>query len=99
MAPGDSDETIRAKLLRALHRGGYYAPRGISVTGLVNAAPVASDDVGRAKEVTHEMARDGDEPVIYKVTGEAVMLESDEEDWVAARIEVHDADQLTWDLK
>ena len=100
MAP-DDDATIKAKLLKTLHRGGYYAPRGISVTGLVNAAPVPSEDVGRAKELVHDMAASDEEPVTYKVTGEAVMLESssESEDWTAARIRHYDEEQLTWDLK
>jgi hypothetical protein len=38
--------------------------------------------------------------VTYKVTGEAVMLESssESEEWTAARIRHYDEEQLTWDL-
>lgn len=96
MAP-DSDDTIRAKLLKTLDRGGFYDPRGIAVDNLVNRAPVRSDDAGRAKELVHEMAADDSEPLVYKIVGESVMLEQDSRDWTLARIEYYDEEYLPWD--
>ena len=95
----DSDDTIRAKLVRTLHRGGFYEPRGISVQGLANRAGVAASDEGRAAELTHELARADASPVIYKRVGDSVMLEVDSEDWVSAYIRRHDPEQLMWDLQ
>lgn len=98
MTNGD-DPTIRAKLLKTMHSNGYYQPRGVSVDGLVNQAPVASHNVGRAKTLVHEMANSDAEPVMYKVVGDAVMLKSDSTDHVMARIRIHDEEMLPWDRK
>jgi hypothetical protein len=67
----------------------------------VNAAPVPSEDVDRAKELVHEMAAGDEAPITYKVTSEAVMLESssESEDRTAARIRHCDQEQLILILK
>jgi hypothetical protein len=95
----DTDDTIRAKVVRAMHRNGFYEPRAVSVDGLASLSPVASDDEGRTKELIHEMARAEASPVVYKRVNQSVMLEVDSEDWVAAYIRRHDPDQLPWRLK
>ena len=95
----DSDDTIRAKLVRTLHRGGFFEPRSISVQGLANRSGVATSDEGRAAELAHELAREDASPVIYKRVGNSVMLEVDSEDWAVAFIRRHDPEQLMWDWK
>jgi hypothetical protein len=94
----DEPDTIRAKVLKSLHRGGFYAPRGISIQGLASMA-VATSDEKKAKELINEMARDDSTPIIYKDVGQAVMLETDSTDWVGDCIRRWDDDQLTWDLR
>jgi hypothetical protein len=65
IAPDDTSEReiIAAKLVVTLHRGNFYGERAISVDGLVNRAPVRSDQIGTARQVTHEMATSEDVPV------------------------------------
>lgn len=97
MTPSDADSTIRAKLLKTLDRGGFYAPKGIATDNLVNRAPVPSNDAGRAKDLVHAMATDEAEPVVYKIVGESVMLDKDSRDWVMSRIGYYDEEYLPWD--
>ena len=94
-----SDDTLKAKMARALHRNGLYEPAAWGIEKLVSRAGMASEDHGRAKELAHEMARDEACPVIYKRVDTAVMLEKDTTQWVAAYVRRHDKDQLTWDLE
>jgi len=95
----DSDDTIRAKIVRTLHRGSFYEPQAIGINGLASAAPVASSDEGRVKTLADELAREEASPVIFKQVGKSVMLEVDSQQWVAAYIRRHDEEQLTWDLR
>jgi|GEM_PF-3810683 len=97
MTPSNTDSTIRAKLLKTLDRGGFYEPKAIAVDNLVNRAPVPTDSAGRAKELSHTMASDEAEPVVYKIIGESVMLEKDSRDWAMARIAHYDEEYLPWD--
>jgi len=99
MAQNERD-TIAAKLVVTLHRGGFYGARAISVDGLVNRAPIRSDQVGGARQIIHEMASADDAPVRYKIDGDSVSL--DDEDWdgqIVDFIRAMDSDQLPWDLR
>lgn len=102
MTNGDDSErdTIAAKLVVTLHRGNFYGARAISVDGLVNRAPVRSDQIGQARQIVHEMAKSDDAPVRYKIEGQSVAL--DDEMWegqIADFIRAMDSEQLPWDLK
>lgn len=97
MSPQDNDNTIRAKVLRYLDRNGITYPRHKTIEQVSTKAPVAASDEGRAKDLTHEMARDDSYPVRYRETDTTVCLEVDSQRWVASRIRSLDASQLTWD--
>jgi hypothetical protein len=99
MTDDDFPAEIAAKLTNTLHRGTFYCPRAISVQGLVNRAPVATDEMGEAKQVCHDMATADDTPVQYQVPGESVCLSKDWEDQVGDFIRALDPDQVPWDLQ
>lgn len=97
--PENGRSTLKAKVLSTLDRQGFYAPRAVAVEDLPNFVGVEAHEQGDVKEVTHEMARDEAEPVIYKVIDETVMLEQDSDQWAASRVRYHDADELEWPHK
>jgi len=93
-------DSIAAKLVVTLHRGNFYGSRAISVDGLVNRAPVRSDQLGDARQIVHEMASSEDAPVRYQVDGESVTL--DDEEWdgqIVDFLRAMDASQIPWDMK
>jgi hypothetical protein len=92
----DSDDTIRAKLLKTMDRKGFYYPSRVQLENLASMAPVASSDEGRAEELAHQMARDESFPVRYVEIDRAVCLEVDSQRWTAARMRSLDPDQLEW---
>lgn len=96
MAP-NTDDTLRAKLLKTLDRKGFFYPRHVNTENLVSMAPIASNDAGDAKDLVHELARSEADPVRYVQGTESVALEVDSQRWTAARIAHYDADQLEWD--
>lgn len=96
MAP-DTDDTLRAKLLKTLHRKGFYYPKHVNADNLVSMAPVASNDAGDAKDLVHELARSEADPVRYVEGTQSVALEVDSQRWTAARVAHFDAGQLEWD--
>lgn len=100
MTEPNERDTIAAKLVVTLHRGNFYGSRAISVDGLVNRAPVRSDQLGDARQIVHEMATSDDAPVRYQVDGESVTL--DDESWegqIVDFVRAMDPDQIPWDMK
>lgn len=95
MAPDSDDDEIRAKILSTADRRGHYCPNFTSVEGLADHA-VGTSDEGRAKELVHELADDAGEPLRWYHTGKTVCLNTDSQEWTAARIAHWDEDQLEW---
>lgn len=95
MAP-NKDDTIRAKILKTLDRGGFYYPKKIEVTTVPKRAPIASHDEGRAEQLVHDLARHSEDPLMYVRKKNTVALEVDSQRWVAARIKQWDPTVLEW---
>jgi hypothetical protein len=92
----DTDDTIRAKVIRYLDREGVYYPRHDNIDKVATRAPVATSDEGRAKELAHDMARDDSYPVRYVHIDDSVCLKVDSQRWAASRIQSLDPSVLTW---
>lgn len=97
MASDDRD-TIRAKIVSTLDREAFYYPRHVEIERVANLS-VATSDVGKAKTLVNELARDDSTPVRYVVTDETVALEVDSQRHAAATIRRFDPDQLEWSHK
>lgn len=96
----DSDtDKVRATVLAKMHREGFYKPRAVAIS-TISSLGIPSHLRGDAKEIVDEMARDDAYPVVFKHTGESVMLEQNSHKWVAAAIRRHGGDDaVPWDLE
>lgn len=95
MAP-DTDETIKAKILKMLDRKGYYYPKHVAVENVAPQTPVAVHDKGRVPALVHDLARSDADPVRYVEGTDTVALKVDSQRHTAARIAYFDESQLEW---
>lgn len=95
----DSIATIDAKIVRSLHRGGFYYPSDVPIDGLVGRTPIANSDRGKCRDRIHALANDDTTQVRYKHPGQTVCLKVNSSGWVEAFIREKDADQLPPDLR